>query len=170
MHSIFSACKTCLPLFAAIVGMIAFFYLFYYLIKKHPQIFWTVIITSIVVSIFTLATDRFIFPKLFSFFSLACGGREVSEKWIIYDTDPRNDTFIKGRLRYDEMLKLDRILLKEKNNNGMRLDISTLNEAAKYDQKLIDAYDRWRKCKDMRRSYHRSIYPDERELYHYLRE
>ncbi|MBN1479857.1 hypothetical protein EH223_18280 [candidate division KSB1 bacterium] len=170
MHRLLDACKTCFPVFVAIVGIIAFFYLFYFLIKKQPKIFWTVIITAIIVSIITLMTDRFIFPKLFRMFSLACGGQEVSERWIIYDTDPRNDTFIKGRLRYGELLILDRILMKEKSNNGLRLDSTTLNEAAKYDPKIIDAYDRWRKCKDMRRSYHRSIYPDERELYHYLRE
>ncbi len=88
---------------------------------------------------------------------------------MIYDTDPRNDTFIKGRLTDRELKKLDAVLLKEKANEGMAFDNITLEELAKYDPKIIEAYWRWRKCKDMRRSYHKTIYPDERQLYHYLR-
>lgn len=101
-----------------------------------------------------------------------CGRQQqVAEEWIIYDTDPRNDVFIKGNLRYGELRRLDSVLMHEKRNyNGMRLDSATLNEYAKYDPQIIDAYDRWRKCKDMRRSYHKSIYPDERRLYYYLRD
>jgi hypothetical protein len=67
-------------------------------------------------------------------------------------------------------LQLDEVLRAEKRNDGLRLDTATLNEIARYEPKIIDAYDRWRKCKDMRRSHHRSIYPDERRLYRYLRE
>lgn len=170
MSEILSGCRLCLPIMGAIIGMIAFFYLFYFLAKKHPKIFWSVIVTSIVVSIFTLATQRFVFPKISRIFIIACGGRETAEQWIIYDTDPRCDSFIKGRLAYRELLRLDGVLRAEKRNDGMRLDSATLNEIARYEPKIIDAYDRWRKCKDMRRSHHRSIYPDERRLYRYLRE
>ena len=96
-------------------------------------------------------------------------GRPASEYWFRYDTDPRNDTFIKGRLRQNQLRHLDRVLLKEKELCGDKLDSQTLNEIARYDNEILDAYDRWRKCKDMRRSHHKSIYPDERKLYHYLR-
>ena len=130
-----------------LIAMIAFVYLFFFLIRKHPTVFWTIFITSIVVSIFTLVSNRFIFPRFFRAFSFLCGTHEVAEEWIIYDTDPRNDVFIKGRLQYRELKMLDRVLLYEKNqNDGMRLDTTTLNEYANYDPKIIDAYDRWRKC------------------------
>ncbi len=171
MHGIISGCRTCLPIIGGIIGTIAFIYLFYWLAQKHKKVFWSVIITSIVVSFFTIMTQRVVFPRITRVFTLMCGGREqVTEEWIVYDTDPRNDTFIKGRLTYRFLKRLDYILMKEKANEGMRLDSAILNELAQYDPKLIDAYDRWRKCKDMRRSYHRTIYPDERQLYHYLRE
>ncbi len=165
MSGIFSGCRACFPLLMAIIGMVAFFALFYFLVKKYPKVFWTIIITSIVVSFLTLMSNRFVFPRLARFFF----PRNVERQWIIYDTDPRNDEFIKGGLPYPKLLRLDRILLKEKDLCGERLTSQELNEIARYDNDLLEAYDRWRKVKDMRRSQNRVIYPDERRLYYYLR-
>ncbi len=165
MSGLFSGCRTCMPILLSIIGMIGFFYLFYFLVKKHPRVFWTIIITSIVVSFLTLVSNRFIFPRLLRLFP----SRQAQEEWIIYDSDPRNDEYIKGGLPYRKLLQLDRILLKEKELCGERLNSQELNEIARYDIDLVEAYDRWRKAKNMRRSHHRTIYPDERRLYYYLR-
>lgn len=127
--------------------------------------FWTILITAVVVSALTLATNRFVFPRLARFFV----PRDAAREWIIYDTDPRNDEYIKGGLPNAKLRRLDRILLKEKDLCGERLSSNELNEVARYDNELIEAYDRWRKVKDMRRSHHRVIYPDERNLYEHLR-
>lgn len=166
MQGILSGCKACLPaimVFIILVGGLAFLF---WLSKKKPETFKCVIITSIVVIVGTLVFEHFVLPKVMSILKPK---PQKTEAWMIYDTDPRNDTFIKGRLTIRELQKLDSVLLKEKANEGMAFDNTTLEEIAKYDPKIIEAYWRWRKCKDMRRSYHKTIYPDERQLYHYLR-
>ena len=80
----------------------------------------------------------------------------------IYDTDPRNDDFIRGTLSAAKLNILDKVLLKEKKQGGLKLSNTELNSITKYDQEIIDAYGRWRKCKNMMRSSHHVIYPDER--------
>ncbi|MBN1465549.1 hypothetical protein JXA02_07300 [candidate division KSB1 bacterium] len=172
MSGIYTSLRSCFPCYMILLAIatLVVIYFISVLHKKHPQIFWTILITSAVVTIFGLTTQRFVLPRFLRAFSLLCGRSQTNVEWFVYDTDPRNDDFIKGNLNQRDMRILDRVLMQEKNlNNGMRLDSTTLNEHANYDPQIIDAYDRWRKCKDMRRSYHKSIYPDERRLYRYLR-
>lgn len=82
---------------------------------------------------------------------------------FLYDTDLQNNNHIKGELRNDQLLILDRILLEEKAQCGLRLNSLRVKELAKNKEEIINAYERWRKCKDMYRSYHRVVYPDERQ-------
>ncbi|MBN2411296.1 hypothetical protein JXQ31_06355 [candidate division KSB1 bacterium] len=82
---------------------------------------------------------------------------------IIYDTDPKNDKFIKGQLTSQQLLQLDKILELEESQGGMRLSVKDLKRTAKDDRALYEAYTRWRKCKDMMRSKHRTIYPGDRK-------
>ncbi len=90
-----------------------------------------------------------------------------SSRAYFYDTDPRNDEYIKGDLSQYQLRRLDRILMDEKRNGGLRLSNVRLQQLARNRPELIDAYERWRKCKDMYRSYHHCVYPDERSLYYY---
>ncbi len=165
MSGILSSCSVWLPFLLGAIFMILFLFFLFKLISKYPKTFWTIFITAIIVSIFTLVSNKFIFPRLARMFF----PKRASQEWIIYDTDPLNDQFIKGTLKQNKMKKFDRILMQEKREGGGRLSNQELNELTKYDNELIEAYNRWRKCKDMRRSHHRVIYPDERELYHYLK-
>lgn len=82
---------------------------------------------------------------------------------FLYDTDPRNNEFIKADLDEKQLHQLDRILTEEKKMCGLRLSDLRLNELAANNNEIIYAYDRWRKCKDMYRSYHKIVYPDERQ-------
>lgn len=166
MKGILAGCKACLPAMVAFIVLITVIGVLLWLSKKKPEIFRCVIITSIVVASGTLVAEHFILPRILSILNPR---PKVVEEWMIYDTDPRNDTFIKGRLSIRDLRRLDAVLLKEKANDGMPFDNIMLEEIAGYDPKIIEAYWRWRKCKDMRRSYHKTIYPDERQLYHYLR-
>jgi hypothetical protein len=81
----------------------------------------------------------------------------------IYDTDPKNDQFIKGALTPEQLKKLDRILEEEKKQKGLRLSALELTKLVENDNSIVDAYVRWRKCYDMMRSFHHVIYPSERE-------
>ena len=166
MKGILAGCKTCLPLILFIAFAIVGFTFLIILNKKDPNKFKCILVTSILVVGFTLVAEHFVLPRITRIIK---PGPKVVEEWMIYDTDPRNDTFIKGRLSIRDLKRLDAVLLKEKANDGRPFDNITLEEIAKYDPKIIEAYWRWRKCKDMRRSYHKTIYPDERQLYHYLR-
>ncbi len=166
MKGILAGCKACLPLIVLATVAIAVLTFLIILNKKDPAKFKYVIFTSIVVAAGTLIAEHFILPRIFSIIN---PGPKVVEERMIYDTDPRNDAFIKGRLSIRDLKKLDAVLLKEKAHDGMPFDNIALEEIAGYDPKIIEAYWRWRKCKDMRRSYHKTIYPDERQLYHYLR-
>jgi len=161
----FLADKSSLLIFFGIFMMLLGFFILYILISRYPKIFWTVLITSIFVGILILASSKYIYPRFRRFFT----SRDVTRELVIYDTDPRNDEFIKGSLSPGKMRRLDHVLLKEKNNDGLRLSTDRLNELTQYDNEIIEAYNRWRKCKDMRRSHHHVIYPDERHLYYHLR-
>lgn len=81
----------------------------------------------------------------------------------MYDTDPQNDAFIKGRLTRQQMQILDKILMLEKKQNGMKCAPADVNQISRYDKELIEAYQRWTNCKNMRRSYHHVLYPNERK-------
>jgi|GEM_PF-3236153 len=84
-----------------------------------------------------------------------------------YDTDPQNDAYIKDSLSMNQLVILDQILEYEKEKCGLRLTWFSLRRLTGGDQKLTDAYIRWRKCKNLMRSSGRVIYPSERALYHY---
>ena len=85
---------------------------------------------------------------------------------IIYDTDPKNDLFIKGELTSRQLTRFDRILEREKENNGMRLSGLELSKIAGRDKALIAAYNRWISCKAMMRSSSHVVYPSERISLH----
>ncbi|MDZ7370304.1 MAG: hypothetical protein ONB12_03940 [candidate division KSB1 bacterium] len=81
---------------------------------------------------------------------------------FIYDTDWKNNEYIKGDLSTYELRRLDKILMEEKRNGGLRLSSQRLHQLARNNNDIIEAYDRWRKCKDMYRTFYHSVYPDER--------
>ena len=85
--------------------------------------------------------------------------------FFLYDTDPRNNDFIKGNLLPKQLRILDRLLELEKKQCGLRLTPQDINKITRYNSEVKEAYDRWRKCKDMMRSYYRVVYPSERKLY-----
>jgi len=84
---------------------------------------------------------------------------------LIYDTNQQNDKFIKGNLNSQQLVQFDKILELEKAQSGFRLSAKDLKRTAKDDKALYEAYSRWRKCKDMMRSNHRTIYPSERKYF-----
>ena len=88
---------------------------------------------------------------------------DIPPKYFIYDTDPDNDQFIQGQLEVHQLKALDAILEIEREKCGLRLPMVELDALAKNDRGLVDAYQRWRKCKDMMRSNHHVIYPSERK-------
>lgn len=142
-------------LLAILGGSIAIIYFFY---KKQPNVFLSIMVTLVLVSAVWFFRGDYISYKFRSFFNIDRKPR-VSR---VYDTDPRNNAFIKGSLNEKELLLLDRVLMIEKKNNGMELDRSTLIRISRNYPEVIEAYDRWRKCKTMRRSDNHVIYPDER--------
>ena len=85
--------------------------------------------------------------------------------YFVYDTDSKNDVYIKSNLHPQLLRILDRVLEKEKKNSGLRLTDVELNKITSYNNEVNEAYNRWRKCKDMMRSSHHVIYPSERDLY-----
>lgn len=153
----FSACS---PLIFMTIVFITLIIIFFWLYSKKRNTFWTIVITSVLVTIFIFAFGKIISPKFKKLF-----GQQKPPALLVYDTDPRNDEFIKGTLKRQKQKKLDAVLLIEKKECGLRLSNQQLYEYTKYDNEVIEAYNRWRKCKEMRRSYHHVIYPDEREFY-----
>jgi len=138
----------------SIVGAVCF--LIYKLYKKYTITFIAVIVTVIIsgVGYFVLSKKAEYFIDRF------CQRDEIV---YYYDSDPRNDIFIKGNLSHSKMKRLDYILMLEKKNESMTLPANQLLDVARYDLEVIEAYQRWTKCKNMRRSYHHVVYPDERK-------
>ncbi|HPI73300.1 MAG TPA: hypothetical protein PK843_05345 [bacterium] len=81
---------------------------------------------------------------------------------FMYDSDPKNDRFIKGSLRRDQFRLLDRVLNEEERNGGMRLSNGKVRQLAADDKEVIEAYDRWRRCCSLMRSVNYVIYPSQR--------
>jgi hypothetical protein len=81
---------------------------------------------------------------------------------IVYDTDPKNDRFIKGKLNPKQMRMLDKVLDEEERNGGMRLSGGQVRELACDEKLVMEAYDRWRRCCNLMRSEYRVVYPSER--------
>jgi hypothetical protein len=85
-----------------------------------------------------------------------------SQENVIYDTDPKNDRFIKGKLNAKQMKVLDKVLQEEERNGGMRLSGGQVRELSGDEKLVIEAYDRWRRCCNLMRSEYRVVYPSER--------
>ena len=100
-------------------------------------------------------------PKMYQ----ALCAQETPQTKYLYDSDYSNDNFIKGSLKDQQLKILDQILMKEKKESGLRLSEPELNKISENNNEINGAYSRWRKCKDMMRSSHHIIYPDERDLY-----
>jgi len=162
MSGLLAKYSACSPFILATIFFITAVVVFFWLYAKKRSTFWTIVITSIFVVIFIFTFGKFISPKIKSML----GGKKTPPASFVYDTDPRNDAFIKGTLKKEKQKKLDAILMIEKKECGLRLSNQQLYEYTKYENDIIEAYNRWRKCKEMRRSYHHVIYPDERKLYH----
>ncbi len=80
----------------------------------------------------------------------------------IYDTDAKNDRYIKGSLTFEQLRLLDRVLNEEYNYGGKRLPGDRVRQLTKGDRLVGQAYGRWRKCKDLMRSSNHVVYPRER--------
>lgn len=90
---------------------------------------------------------------------------EENREYLIYDTNQENNAFIIGSLTAPKLKKLDIVLLKEKKECGLQLRPQVVDMMVDGDQAVIEAYARWRICKNLSRSVGWSIYPDEREYY-----
>jgi hypothetical protein len=84
---------------------------------------------------------------------------------FVYDTDQKNNFYIQGSMSMSQMTLFDSILEYEKTQGGAELSWNDLAKIAQNDLALIEAYRRWRDCKDMMRSHHRIVYPSERKNY-----
>lgn len=90
------------------------------------------------------------------------GGISHQSKYFYYDTSPENDKYIKGNLQPDQLLLLDKILMKEKRLVTHPLSSQQI-QSITGDPAVMAAYERWCKCYDMIRSSTHVVYPDERE-------
>jgi hypothetical protein len=82
----------------------------------------------------------------------------------IYDTDPSYNQLIKGSLSEEQFPIFDNLLEKEKSQCGEKLPDTDIQWYSNKDQMIIEAYERWRKCKDLMRSRNHTVYPSERHL------
>lgn len=110
---------------------------------------------------------------LFSFeFNLECPKCRKpippAPKIYFYDTDPGNNAFIIQNLDPSHLENFDKLLMFEKKLCGERLSKSNIKKYSTGDNVIEDAYSRWRKCKDLRRSSGSTVYPDEREYFNKL--
>jgi hypothetical protein len=150
MSILSSFCKP-IFLFSAIFAVV----IAYILYKKNPLF----LIVFVIISLCTVLLFKFSSIKT----TLLGINRHQNIAAFFYDTDATNNEYIKGDLNEWQLRKLDRILSEEKRLCGLRLSDLRLNELSSNNNQVTDAYDRWRKCKDMYRSYHKIVYPDERE-------
>lgn len=90
---------------------------------------------------------------------------QIVRIYLLYDTDYQNNEYIVGELKGRKLYVFDKLLMVEKKACGIRLPYERVEMVVDGDQDIIDAYKRWRICKDMRRSFHRIVYPDEREYF-----
>jgi hypothetical protein len=89
----------------------------------------------------------------------------VTEAKYVYDTDIKNDAYIKSNLTSQQLAVFDIILEQEKANGSLKLSNEALIKIAKNDNELVGAYLRWRNCREMMRSDNRTFYPSERKLF-----
>ncbi|RPI03870.1 MAG: hypothetical protein EHM72_00300 [Calditrichaeota bacterium] len=146
---------TCFILLAAVFVVILYYVSKF--LKNKPQNFMLYLVL--------LALAAFTFYKraeVKKFVRNYCFRSQNTQMDYFYDTDPNNNTFIKANLSPRQFFLLDRILMDEKASNGLKLSNLRIQELSRNDNDVIEAYERWRKCKNMNRSYHRVVYPDER--------
>ena len=62
--------------------------------------------------------------------------------FFLYDTDPRNNEFIKANLQPKQLKILDRLLKLEKKQSGLRLTPQDINKITRYNNEVDEAYDR----------------------------
>ncbi len=89
---------------------------------------------------------------------------EQSTIVYIYDTDPSYNNIIKGGLGERQFPVFDNLLEKERLECGEKLPDTDVQRYSNGNQMIIEAYLRWRKCKELMRSNTRTIYPSERHL------
>lgn len=141
-----------------ILGLLLISYYAYNLYKQKKLLPTLVAVATI--SLLLYFGHRTFWPRIYDFLTQR-GGRQIAQQYV-YDTDPKNDLFIKGNLPIFKLVRLDRILEAEKQNGGMRLNHQELNAISRYDNDLTEAYSRWWACKDQLRSFHHVVYPSER--------
>jgi hypothetical protein len=90
---------------------------------------------------------------------------DIRDEKYSYDTDIKNDIYIKGDLSSQQLSVFDKILEQEKAYGGLKLSNDEVAKIANNDNDLTNAYLRWRNCKEMMRSNHRTYYPSERRFF-----
>lgn len=119
----------------------------------------------------TVFTVIYVVPKIENIFNNGKNdtgsGQVLPVDKFFYDTDYKNDLYIKGDLSESQLLLFDIILEHEKMMDCVMLSESDLGILCKDDRALKDAYYRWRECAALMRSTTRTIYPSDRHLIHY---
>lgn len=93
--------------------------------------------------------------------TIAIGGKAAAKSASHpYDTDPGNDAYIRGNLSPQQLALLDKVLKKELDEGGLRLHSDDVFTLANGDSKVIQAYNRWRRCCDLSRSGSEVVYPE----------
>ena len=82
----------------------------------------------------------------------------------IYDTDPKNDSYIKKNLSREKLEQFDDVLEYERMNCLYKISSTQLRSMTNNDEELIKAYQRWIVCKNMKRNTNIVVYPSERNL------
>ena len=86
-------------------------------------------------------------------------------KYFIYDTNKEYSDLVIASLKVNKLMTLDKLLMIEKAECGLRISDVRVNTIVDGDQQVIDAYACWRYIYNLRRSHDHTIYPDERDEY-----
>ena len=87
------------------------------------------------------------------------------QRYFIYDTNKENSDFVIESLKVNKLMLLDKVLMVEKEDCGLRIGDSRVRTMIDGDQEVFDAYARWRIIFNLSRSQDHTIYPDERQRY-----
>lgn len=88
-------------------------------------------------------------------------GSHYNNQGQIYDTDPKNDRYIKGEMTSSQLNAFDRVLCTEKKHGGQKLveqQILKITGSRDYDA-VNAAYQRWLECKELNRNQDHVVYP-----------
>ena len=138
MSGLLAKFSSCSPYILASILLIVFIITFFWLYAKKRNTFWTIVITAVVVTLFLFAFAKVLSPK----FKKIISGKKQQSASLVYDTDPRNDQFIKGTLKREKQKKFDTLLMIEKKECGLRLSNQQVYEYTKYDNDIIYT-DKW---------------------------